>query len=204
MFSCMAWDTERTRRLLLEAATREFCEVGPDGARVDRIARRAGVNKERIYSYFGSKDRLFDAVVERELANVVVDAPLVGTGPDAVGGYAGVLFDRAHERPVLPRLMAWEGLLRGREIAQLHVRQRHCREKVTALRGALPGVSEGAAAQLLLSIVSLTNGWAVFPQLGRLFVGEGEESRVRRRAAVVVAASALAAEAVDAAGSRQR
>jgi AcrR family transcriptional regulator len=44
----MAWDTERTKALLLAAATEEFSEKGLAGARVDRIAAAAGVNKERI------------------------------------------------------------------------------------------------------------------------------------------------------------
>lgn len=63
----MAWDTARTRQLLLDAAVEEFAEHGPEGARVARVATRAGVNKERIYQYFGNKQKLFVAVLESEL-----------------------------------------------------------------------------------------------------------------------------------------
>ena len=59
----MAWDTERTKRLLLDAATAEFSAYGLAGARIDRIAATAGVNKERIYQYFGKKDELFAQVL---------------------------------------------------------------------------------------------------------------------------------------------
>ncbi|NJP82382.1 helix-turn-helix transcriptional regulator, partial [Streptomyces sp. AA8] len=55
----MAWDTARTRQALLDAAVDEFAEHGFDGARIERIGTRAGVNKERIYQYFGNKQRLF-------------------------------------------------------------------------------------------------------------------------------------------------
>ena len=51
----MAWDTEGTRRKLKEAATTEFAERGPDGTTMARIAERAGINKERLYKYFGDE-----------------------------------------------------------------------------------------------------------------------------------------------------
>ena len=40
----MAWDVERTKQLLLDAATAEFSAYGMAGARIDRIAASAGVN----------------------------------------------------------------------------------------------------------------------------------------------------------------
>ena len=55
----MAWDTEGTKRRIMQAATTEFAQHGPDGTTVERIARRAGVNKERVYNYFGGKRALF-------------------------------------------------------------------------------------------------------------------------------------------------
>lgn len=56
---------ERTRGLILEAATAEFSARGLGGARVDSIARAAGVNKRMLYHYFGNKEDLFLAVLER-------------------------------------------------------------------------------------------------------------------------------------------
>ena len=56
---------ERTRERILEAATAEFSSRGLGGARVDSIARAAGVNKRMLYHYFGNKEDLFLAVLER-------------------------------------------------------------------------------------------------------------------------------------------
>ena len=56
---------ERTRGRILEAATAEFSARGLGGARVDSIARTAGVNKRMLYHYFGNKEALFLAVLER-------------------------------------------------------------------------------------------------------------------------------------------
>lgn len=54
-----------TKEKILEAATKEFADKGYDGARVDEIARSSGVNKNMLYLYFGNKDQLFTAVLER-------------------------------------------------------------------------------------------------------------------------------------------
>ncbi|GMV00731.1 MAG: TetR/AcrR family transcriptional regulator [Burkholderiaceae bacterium] len=57
-------DPEATRETILSAATDEFAQHGLAGARVDRIAERAGVNKRMLYYYFGQKEELFLAVLE--------------------------------------------------------------------------------------------------------------------------------------------
>lgn len=54
-----------SRLRILDAATRHFGEAGFDGARVDVIARAARINKQLLYHYFGNKDALFTAVMER-------------------------------------------------------------------------------------------------------------------------------------------
>lgn len=55
---------QRTRQRIIEAATEEFSAKGFDAGRLDDIALRAGINKNVIYYYFGSKDDLFTAVLE--------------------------------------------------------------------------------------------------------------------------------------------
>ncbi|KAB2869982.1 MAG: TetR/AcrR family transcriptional regulator, partial [Burkholderiaceae bacterium] len=59
-----ARDPEPTRARILAAAKAEFARSGLGGARVDRIAERAGANKRMLYYYFDSKDGLFRAVLE--------------------------------------------------------------------------------------------------------------------------------------------
>lgn len=54
----------RTRAKLLEKALAEFSRRGFEGARVDKIAAEAKINKAMIYHYFGSKDDLYVAVLE--------------------------------------------------------------------------------------------------------------------------------------------
>ncbi len=63
-------DPDRTRQRILNAATVEFSRFGLGGARVDRIAARAGANKRMLYYYFGSKEDLFLAALEERYAHI--------------------------------------------------------------------------------------------------------------------------------------
>ncbi|MBC5785914.1 TetR family transcriptional regulator [Ramlibacter sp. USB13] len=58
-------DADRSQNTILAAARDEFAEYGLGGARVDRIAERAGLNKRLIYYYFEDKEKLFQAVLEQ-------------------------------------------------------------------------------------------------------------------------------------------
>lgn len=196
----MAWDTERTRRLLLDAATVEFAEHGLAGARVDRIAEAAGVNKERIYQYFGKKDELFATVLAEALRSSMDAVPFEGTGSDAVADYAGRLFDHHLATGLIPRLVFWEGLERGAAAAADPSRIEHHVSKVAALERMLPGVGRREAGELLLSVVSLVNAWPVLSQIDALLVGRAadpDERRAERRAALVAQVAAMARAAVD-------
>ena len=63
-------DPEKNRERILGAALAEFSRHGLGGARVDRIAARAGANKRMLYYYFGNKDALFLAVLEASYAQI--------------------------------------------------------------------------------------------------------------------------------------
>jgi len=53
-----------SRRLIVAAARAEFSAHGYAGARVDTIARRAGVNKQLLFYYFGSKQGLYQSIIQ--------------------------------------------------------------------------------------------------------------------------------------------
>src|SRR5438874_13753632 len=66
----VARDAEQTRRRILAAARVEFARKGLGGARVDEIAARSKSNKRMIYHYFGSKEKLFTAVLEMAYSDI--------------------------------------------------------------------------------------------------------------------------------------
>jgi len=79
-------DAAATRQDILAAATVEFSRKGLGGARVDAIALRAKANKRMIYHYFGSKEKLFTAVLEDAYGHIrsaELKLPLAELEPEA-------------------------------------------------------------------------------------------------------------------------
>ncbi|MBN2050799.1 MAG: TetR/AcrR family transcriptional regulator [Spirochaetales bacterium] len=60
----MKRDSEATRKHILQTAEKVFAEQGFDAARMDRIAREAGVNKALIYYYFDSKQAILLELID--------------------------------------------------------------------------------------------------------------------------------------------
>jgi AcrR family transcriptional regulator len=108
----IARDAEATRRRLIAAARAEFAQHGIAGGRVDRIAVNARANKAQIYHYFGSKNRLFDAVWEALVNEIVEAAP---SDVHDLPGFAARLSETYAEHPDLIRLITWRQLERGME-----------------------------------------------------------------------------------------
>jgi AcrR family transcriptional regulator len=66
-------DPEGMRIRILEAAKKEFAAHGIGGARVDRIAAKAGANKRMLYYHVGKKDELYLAVLEGAYEQIRVE-----------------------------------------------------------------------------------------------------------------------------------
>ncbi|MFC1429823.1 TetR family transcriptional regulator [Streptacidiphilus sp. N1-3] len=105
----MPRDSSATKGRLLDAAFAEFAAYGIAGARVDRIAKAAGANKQLIYAYFGNKEQLFDEVLQRALTEGAESVPF---DVEDLPGYAGAIFDHLVARPDLMRLRLWKLLER--------------------------------------------------------------------------------------------
>jgi AcrR family transcriptional regulator len=97
-------NVKATKELLLSAAAEEFAEHGLAGARIDRIAERAGANKRLLYVYFGNKEQLFDAIVERYVDDLNDAVPI---DAQDLGAYAGAVFDHLLQNLQAVRLVAW-------------------------------------------------------------------------------------------------
>jgi AcrR family transcriptional regulator len=60
-------DADRTKTRIFDAAVAEFAAKGFDGARIDKIAERSGVNKRMIYIYWGDKEDLYREILRRKV-----------------------------------------------------------------------------------------------------------------------------------------
>jgi len=162
----------RTRQLLLDAAREEFAAHGIDGARVDRIAARAGVSKQRIYAYFGSKEGLFDEVVTGALDEI---ARAVPPGDDPVE-YIGAVFDFHREHPYLLRLLLWEALhYRERPLPDEENRAAHYREKVRRFARSQGVDPTREVAGDLLALIGLAAWPLAVPHLARLVLSSSQD-----------------------------
>ena len=192
----MAWDTEGTKRKIKEAAVDEFARFGPDGTTIERIAKSAGVNKERVYNYFGGKRSLFATVLRDELAEVARAVPVESFAEEEIGDYAGRVYDYHRERPELNRLLRWEGLVFDGEVPDEESRREHYGHRAVAVaEGQENGTITRSidADHLTFLILSLAGWWTAVPQVARMITGEPtEEEHARRRASVVEAARRLA------------
>jgi len=109
---------EQTRQAILNAAVGEFAAEGIAGARIDAIARTAGVNKALLYYYFKDKDALYGAVLEQVFGGLaqVVQAQLDRDLPprEKILAFAGAHFDYIAASPLFPRLVMREMMGAGR------------------------------------------------------------------------------------------
>jgi AcrR family transcriptional regulator len=114
-------DAERTRAEILDVATREFSDRGYAGARVDEIAAKTSTTKRMIYYYFGSKEQLYVAVLERAYAGIRAleqELDVDHLEPrEAIRRLAGLTFDHHEANPDFIRLVSIENIHRAEHIA---------------------------------------------------------------------------------------
>ena len=97
-----------SRALITSAALAEFAQHGYAGARVERIAHRAGVNKQLVFYYFGSKAGLYQTVLEGaagEATAQVSQKPALQPAVEQLRKAFAELFDGLAHRPDLTRLI---------------------------------------------------------------------------------------------------
>ncbi|HEY8572071.1 TetR/AcrR family transcriptional regulator [Phenylobacterium sp.] len=90
---------------IVHAALQVFAERGFAAAKLDEIARRAGVSKGALYLYFETKEDLFRAVVERAIApNVAVVRTMAAAHPgpfsDLIRGIAAHIAGVVEATPI--------------------------------------------------------------------------------------------------------
>jgi len=73
----MLEEKQNTEKTILEAAKEVFVEYGFDGASMQKIADRAGINKALLHYYFRSKEKLFEATFREVFYSMV--PPLINT-----------------------------------------------------------------------------------------------------------------------------
>jgi AcrR family transcriptional regulator len=156
-----AEQSAKKRAAILSAALDEFSARGFAAARLDDVARRAGVAKGTIYLYFRDKETLFQELVRAELSPVVAaleaapvaDLPLRVVAERLVTIFAREIFT-THRKDVI-RLVLTEGP-RFPAIAEFYYH-----EVVERIMAVIRGLAKSAVARGELPNDALVR----FPQL---------------------------------------
>jgi AcrR family transcriptional regulator len=165
--------------LILRVAGKAFATDGYERASMDRIADQAGVSKPMLYAYFGSKEGLYVAYIERT-GRELVDRLVTGDQPEAPhtvrlraliaeflafveehrDGWT-VLFHEVNASRPLVDLVAD---LRGQVAAQI---ARMLEAGTSSWAGLAPPASDGVAHAIVGAGESLANWWLQHPDVPR-------------------------------------
>ena len=160
-----------TRQNILRTAVQMFAQHGYAGARIEKISKAAGSTDRMIYYYFGSKERLFVAVLEmiyEELGRAEAALDLTGLGP-AMSLRAIVRFTWNHFRthPEMLALLNNENLMQGRHV----VRSKRVKELSFPLLSILSGVlARGVADQVFRRGVNARDTYIAMCSLGYFYL----------------------------------
>ena len=117
------------RERILRAAMEEFAEHGFSGARINRIAEAATLNKQLIYHYFDSKDGLYAAVLGEMLTSMYDSVEATSDIRELMWRQVG----DPEARRAWSRMVAWEGLAGDRPVTSAAERQESIHRQVQAI-----------------------------------------------------------------------
>ncbi|MBN2366973.1 MAG: TetR/AcrR family transcriptional regulator [Calditrichaeota bacterium] len=110
--------SNETEEKILKAAREIFIRDGRDGARMEEIARHAGLNKALLHYYFRSKEKLYRMVFQKEFQQVVSDL-FQSLEPDLIFrdfllSFINNYINRLQQHPHIVGFLLWE-IRRGGE-----------------------------------------------------------------------------------------
>lgn len=197
-------DPKNTKLKILNAARREFADKGLNGARVDAIALRSGVNKQLLYYYFGDKEKLYTAVLEAayiKLREKEKRLHLEKLDPlQAMEVLVGFTFDYLAENRQFVALLNDENIHRARHIKKSKVvRGLHSKLQVMLSQILQRGAQEGVfrrdvdPVEFFISMTALgyfyfSNGHTLSHIFGRNFTGRAEREARREHVLEFVSA----------------
>lgn len=186
-----------TESRIIDAARTEFARLGLEGARVDQIARRAGVNKAMIYYHFKSKKELYLEVIRafhfeaREIMQEqTASAETIEELLAALAGVYAELFGRIDEiRPIILRELANPHDEVSSHVAQILGGSGIPQRVMTFLQNGMENseIREIDIRQALISFVTMNIGYFFLsPLIDRVLNITDREAFIQQRRQAVV------------------
>nr|WP_275422929.1 TetR/AcrR family transcriptional regulator [Paenibacillus mucilaginosus] len=159
--------------MILQAAREEFFEKGYTGARIESIAKRAGINKQLIYHYFKGKDQLINETIGDFMASLPAGKFTLPADPVDIAEFR-LKVNQEHLLEFL-KFTAWEaidvvpGNVNGEELRQQMLQAYNEDMKSKQDRGLVPRELDPALITLMLS--SLTIYPLLYSNVTRMITG---------------------------------
>lgn len=190
-----------TPEKIVSAALQEFTRSGYSGARVERIARRAGVNKQLIYYYFRNKRGLYGEVFERVREDL---QQAVAQQPEDLAENFRYWMDYHYRNPENLKLLEWEdkaGQRPGRKQDQADMR--FWQDIIDGQKQRYADELRLDPAQALITWFAIVAFPLAFPQLCRTISGSGisEAAFMEKRKAFLSDFAGILEEATRASGA---
>jgi AcrR family transcriptional regulator len=176
---------------ILTAASREFAQFGLAGARVDRIAAKAGINKAMIYYYFRSKENLYQTILQMhfdQIGRMLGETFKAGDSPESVFSKLTQAYDLIFEKqsefvPIILREVASGGERMRKALTRLLMEK----GLVSKLQGVIEkGKRQGRfrkvdSRQAIISFVGMNLYYLIMSPMVNPILGIKEEKKFRRR-----------------------
>ncbi|KKI88498.1 TetR family transcriptional regulator [Bacillus sp. SA1-12] len=166
-------NAERTRKSILKAAREEFFEKGYTGARIESIAKRAGVNKQLIYHYFKGKEQLINETIEDFISSLPSGNLVLPANPVEIAEFRY----HVNQEYLLEflKFTAWEAVenrpnnLKGEQQREKILHSYNADMKAKQEMGLVPKELDPAFITLMMS--SLTIYPLLYPDVTRMITG---------------------------------
>ena len=160
-------DAEATKERILNVGITEFCETGYSGSRIQKIAEKSGCNIRMIYHYYGNKEGLYKAALERVYGSIrssETDLGLENLDPVvAIRSLVEFTFEHHLQNRELVDLVVVENVQRGKYLKGLQNISQDSNQLIERIEQVLAaGKKQGKflrntdAFQLYVSILSLS------------------------------------------------
>lgn len=166
----MSEQEKSTETIILEAAKIVFIEKGFDGARMQYIADKAGINKALVHYYFRSKAKLFDAIFEEAFTKFLPNISLVMMSDEPfekkIRSFVSHYIDTLTNNPHLPAFVMHELHRKPERIIGIFLNSGIDIEKVGQMLKSEIDSGKFTPISFQHLIVNMI-GMCVFPYIGR-------------------------------------
>jgi len=164
-----------SKERILDAARAEFAQAGFAGARIKRIAERAGYDRSLVYAHFGGKAQLFQAALDETARNreQSIEGQPRGVADGLVYWFRENWNDPERIRLIMQEALTDEGLISPPKERAIYLGRQL--EVVRAFQAMKLVRDDVDPRNLLILVLAVTSFPACFPRTAGAALGVGPD-----------------------------